>query len=171
MTSVPFFLFVLGKQKRMIGLGENFDLVLREIERVRKKDLIYTIFNFKNTEDLEYEICESLENPSNKSKYSIKEEAELKRLFSIFNERVKKYGCCYSLFDFEANLDDGSSRSLLCLITMIPDSFKVKEKFLYSSHLQKVIESIGPVKIFQINSYEELTYEKFRDACLTLKKG
>lgn len=155
----------------MIGLGGNFDLVLKEVERVRKKDLIYTIFNFKNTEDLEYKICESLENPRHTDKYTIKNETELKKHFETFNRNVRNYGCCYSLFDFEVNLEDGSSRSLLCLITIIPDDFKVKEKFLYSSHLQRFIESIGPVKIFQMNSYDDLSYEKFRDVCLSLKKG
>jgi Cofilin/tropomyosin-type actin-binding protein len=155
----------------MMGLGENFDLVLGEIEKVRKKDLIYTIFGFKSAEGMEYKICESFENPSNNNKHSVKDEAELRRMFEVFRERVQNYGCCYALFDFEANLEDGSCRSFLCLITMIPDDYGVKEKFLYSSHLQSVTQSIGAAKIFQINSYEDLSYESFRKTCLPLKKG
>ncbi|OAG30768.1 cofilin [Nematocida displodere] len=156
----------------MIGLGENFDIILDQVEKVRTKELLYMVFRFQENNPKIYEIRESHENPNKNNKFIIKDEEELKRGFDIFQSNIKTHGCCYALFDFETNLEDGSSRSLLFLITLIPDEFNVKEKFLYSAHIQRVVENLKTsVKILQINKYEDLSYSRLKQVCLSLKKA
>lgn len=156
----------------MIGLGENFQEVQEEVEKVRKKDLLYTIFRFQKDNPKMYEITVSEKNPNKNNKHEIKDEGELQRIFGSFKENMKMHGCCYALFDFEAVLDDGSSRSLLFLITHIPDEKSVKEKFLYSAHIQQVVENLNTaVKIVQINRHDDLTYNMLKQACLSVKKA
>ncbi|KAI5192710.1 cofilin [Nematocida minor] len=156
----------------MAELGENFNTVLEHIEKVRRKELLYMVFSFQGTNTTQYEIKELKDNPSALDKFIVKQESELEGQFEQFKKQVKEYGCCYALFDFEANHSDGTPRSALFLFTLIPDGFTVKEKFLYSFHLQQFIGSLKTaVKLVQINQYEDLNYETMKKICLALKKG
>lgn len=156
----------------MAEAGENISTVLEHIEKVRKKELLYVVFRLQGAETTEYEIRELEDNPSALNKFELKKEKDLEEQFEQFKIKVKKHGCCYALFDFEANHTDGTSRSVLFLFTLIPDGYTVKEKFLYSFHLQQFISNLkASVKLVQINQYDDLNYENMKRICLTLKKA
>ncbi|KAH9385146.1 cofilin [Nematocida major] len=156
----------------MAELGENFNTVLENIEKVRRKELLYMVFSFQGTDTSQYEIRELKNNPSALDKFTAKKENDLQSQFEEFKKHVKSYGCCYALFDFEAHHQDGSPRSVLVLFILIPDGYNVKEKFLYSFHLQQFIGRLKTaVKLVQINQYDDLNYENIKQMCLTLKKA
>ncbi|EHY64778.1 cofilin [Nematocida ausubeli] len=156
----------------MAELGENFNTVLENIERVRTKELLYMVFRFQGADTSKYEIKELKGNPTALDKFTLKKENDLQEQFELFKAQVKEYGCCYALFDFEAHHQDGSPRSVLFLFTLIPDGFNVKEKFLYSFHLQQFIGRLKTaVKLVQINQYDDLSYENMKQICLNLKKA
>lgn len=156
----------------MPELVENFNVVLENIEKVRKKELLYMVFSFKGANTSVYEIREVKENPSIQDRFTVKEENSLQVQFDEFKRQVKEYGCCYALFDFEANHQDGTPRSTIFLFILIPDGYNVKEKFLYSFHLQQFMSQLNTaVKLVQINQYDDLNYENMKKMCLTLKKA
>lgn len=156
----------------MAEFEENLSMVLEKIEKVRRKELLYMIFRLQGAETTNYEIKELQENPCALNKFVKKEESHLEKQFEQFKRKVQEHGCCYALFDFEANHEDGAPRSVLFLFTLVPDGFNIKEKFLYSFHLQQFIQNLKTsVKLVQINQYEDLNYESMKKICLSLKKA
>jgi len=157
----------------MIGLGENFNAVLDQIELVRRKQLMYTIFKFQDKNTTLYEIKDSTKNPEEAKRFTAKKEEDLQQHFEEFKSKIKNYGCCYSIFDFETTLEDGTPRSMIFLIALIPDSKSTREeKFLYASHTNTITNRINiAAKLVQINSYDDLSYEYLKSICLSVKKG
>ncbi|KAI5172423.1 cofilin [Nematocida sp. LUAm3] len=159
------------KLSNIMEQGGFIGSVVPEIEKVRVKELLYLIFSFDQLES-NLLVKEAKDNPYKNDKHIIKKEEELIRRFEEFKETVKRTGCCYAIFDFETALEDGAPRSVLFLVVYIPDGIGVRERFLYSSNVQKIVDHIKvAVKQIQINRFEDLTYENLKQMCLSLKKG
>lgn len=156
----------------MIGLGKNFDIILDQVDRVRRKDLLYTVFRFQKDNSDMYEIKASIDHPNRESKFTIRSEEEQERHFNAFKAQVSPSECSYALFDFETVLEDGSARSMLFLLIVVPDECAVKEKFLYSAHTQHLVDSLRiAVTLVQINKFEDFSYAYLKQKCLALKKA
>ncbi|KAI5190744.1 cofilin [Nematocida sp. AWRm77] len=150
----------------MIGLGENFDIILDQVEKVRRKETLYTVFKFAQGRSTKYEIKATTEHPNKNDKFVIRSEEEMVKNFEEFKKQVSPTECAYALFDFEIVLSDGSPRSTLFLITVAPDNCPIKDKFLYAAHTQEMAERIGVAVVrIQINKVDELTYEFLKHKC------
>lgn len=162
------------EQRGHIGDVEQIDFlapIITEVEKVRVKDLLYLIFGF-DEKGCKLEIKNVCINPSKHDKFMVKKEEQLREQFDRFKKLITEIECCYAVFDFEANLEGGSPRSVLFFVICIPDSLNVKKKFLYSSNVKKIREHLKVfVKPVQINHPEDLTYEGLKSLCLSIKKG
>jgi hypothetical protein len=144
-----------------------------EVSKVRRRELLYTIFVIPGTLDIKYKVITNMKRNNPPSIRKPLDETALKDEFNVFIKKIDPKSCCFIVYDFEFyTKSDGAFRSVLCLFSYIPDdSCAPNEKFVYSSNSISLRDALSIGKYIPVNNYSDITYEKVVECCTPLGKN
>ena len=154
--------------QRLTGL----DAVISEVNRVKKRKTLFTMFRMDKIGELSYSVKLSGEEQQACSAREIPSINELKNNFNECIKNIDKKKCCYLAYDLGFYTQNNQYRTILCLISYIPDICEeTGEKFSYSSNSLSLVNELGLLKLITVNSFDELNYDTIVDSCVRYKKN
>ncbi|WUR04193.1 putative ADF actin-binding protein [Vairimorpha necatrix] len=147
----------------------GFTDVEREVESLRKRSNMYTVFNIPNLDPVTYKVIKN-GGLDYKGELTINyQENILKEIFEECMEIVKANSPCYIIYDF-VFYDKDLWKNTFCLISYIPDSLKIKEKVAYSTNALTLIKDMRIPLHISCTKKEELTFNEVKERCSKFRR-
>lgn len=150
---------------------KGFQGVKDQVELVRKRKLIYTIFTIEPINPIEFKVLDSCKNNYQSTAKDIIKQEDLERTFMECSKLLKENQGYFIVYDFGFFGTDGEFRSMLCLISLIPDSLAVNKKFTFSSCSLTLADNLMVAKNVLIKSLSEFSYQEVKEKCMAHKKN
>lgn len=148
----------------------GFDDVEKEVLRIKARKGTYTIFEVSQIDPVALHVVSSNGIDSSGDLRSIPAEEELQRMFETCKSKISSDKSYFIVYDFGYYNEKNNYRSMMVLVSYIPESVNLRNKIAMSSNTAVLLSALQIPMHIEAHEMVDFSYRRLKADCSSIQR-
>lgn len=151
-------------------IPDGFAAVEKEVNQIKSHKIQFVIFDFGNINPVEMRVVASggIDNSANLR--ITPNNDELHSVFNSCSSKLEKGKPYFVVYDFGYYNTQNSYRSMIVLVSLIPDDLGFRDKIAFASNINMLQVRLGVALRIEALELCDFTYDKLLEVCSSIQR-